>query len=295
MTNNDSMIDKGIVDFNTSTSNNIKFNSARKIVEINGKRGAGDLLNRPKVLMYHRIVDDKALSRSQSMCVHIDEFHKQLELIDQLGYTPITFDDYRLFQMGELYLPKKPVIITFDDGYLDVYRFAFPLLKEYGMKAVVFVVGDQSLKSNTWDSDQLEILEAPLMQGGHINELYNNGFEIGVHTFSHSHLMNLPEEECLREIRRPKMIFEAVTGAAIYSFSYPYGQVDRRIKDYVIKSGYQFACGVFSGPARFGIDPFEIRRITIHNHTSILGFAMRLVSPYEYLEWMWWKLHQDNR
>ena len=99
-----------------------------------------------KVLMYHRVVEDKAISDAHWSCVYVEDFRRQLELLDRWGFTAITFEDYRLFQSGELNLPKKPVILTFDDGYLDTYTVVFPVLQEYGVKAVVFVLGavDQS-------------------------------------------------------------------------------------------------------------------------------------------------------
>src|ERR1051325_2195833 len=111
----------------------------------NGNHFLGEPAN-IKVFMYHRIVDDARLSDSQWTCLHIKDFRKHLELIDRWGFTTVTFNDYRLFLMGELNLPKKPIILTFDDGYLETYRLAYPALQEFGMKAVVFVIADQSIK-----------------------------------------------------------------------------------------------------------------------------------------------------
>lgn len=243
----------------------------------------------PKVLMYHRIVDDRKLSNQQQTCLHVDDFERHLELLNQLGYTPITFRDYHLFLEGKLRLPKKPVILTFDDGYEDVYRLAYPLLKEQGMKAVVFVLGDRSIRSNIWDAGTPGVSEALLMNDDQIIELHSNGFEIGAHTLSHSDLRAMEYGERYNQIYKPKLILEALLGSKIISFSYPYGLVNDEVKELVEEAGYRFGCSVFSGPAEFGKDPHEIRRIAIHNSTTIGGFMMRLVAPYEYMEWMWWK------
>lgn len=284
------MPDKELVPIQSPTLVNLKSDAIQDTAEINAHRvTAGDLINRPKILMYHRIVDDESLSQTQETCVHIRKFRKQLELIDRLGYTPVTFDDYRLYQAGEMQLPRKPLILTFDDGYLDTYRFAFPLLEEFGMKGVVFALGDPSVRKNVWDAGTPGISEAQLMDEDHIVELSNHGFEIGGHSLSHPNLANLTEEECLHEVKKTKLVLEAVTGTQIQSFSYPYGRVSRQVKDCVAESGYRYACSVFSGPARFGVDPFEIRRIAVHNTTTIPGLALRLIGPYEYLEWMWWR------
>src|SRR3990172_10485191 len=91
-----------------------------------------------KILMYHRIVDDKEANSKHWTCIHVREFRRQLESLERWGFTAITFDDYRLYLQGELNLPRKPVVLTFDDAYLDTYENAFPLLQEYGMRAVIF-------------------------------------------------------------------------------------------------------------------------------------------------------------
>lgn len=258
-------------------------------VEMGREPESPGMINRPKVLMYHRIVDTEQHSGSEFTCLHVDEFRRQLELLDRFHYTPITFEDYRLFQEGRLQLPQKPVILTFDDGYLDTYRLAYPLLKEYGMKAVVFVLGDRSIRKNRWDLGKGGFSEASLMTDNHILELYNSGFEIGSHTLSHSNLNELSPDECFREVHKPKIILEALLGGPIQSFSYPYGVVNPGIKKQIYRAGYRFACSVYSGPAQFGLDPLEIRRITVSNSISTIGFVARLVAPYEYLEWIWWK------
>src|SRR5690349_15935066 len=129
-----------------------------------------------KVFMYHRIVDDDHLARRYWTCLHLRDFKKHLELIDRCGFTTITFDDYRLYLNGELNLPRKPVILTFDDGYLDTYQLAFPALSEFGMKAVVFAVADRKIKGNIWDN-HLGFPPAQLLAQQQIIELANEGFE----------------------------------------------------------------------------------------------------------------------
>lgn len=250
--------------------------------------------NQPKVLMYHRIVEDRRLSNHQDTCLHVDDFKNQLKLLNQLGYTPITFRDYHLYLQGALRLPKKPIILTFDDGYEDFYHLAYPVLKEQGMKAVVFVLGDRSITSSGWDADTPGMSEAPLMNDKQILELHSNGFEIGAHTLSHPDLTATDYGECHTEIYKPKLILEALLDSEVLSFCYPYGMVNGEIKRLVEEAGYQFGCSVFSGPAEFGKDPFEIRRIEIQNTTSLGGFLIRVATPYEYLEWIWWKAHHPN-
>lgn len=241
-----------------------------------------------KVLMYHRIVNDKALSRAHWTCLHVDDFKKHLEILDHHGFTTITFEDYRLFQAGELNLPKKPIILTFDDGYVDTYELACPLLQQFGMTAVVFVIGDQTITSNVWDSSN-GVPKAPLMRPEQILELHEMGFEIGAHSLRHRRLTELPLEEAWEEITHSRMLVEILLNAPVRTFSYPYGLVNSDVKKLVADAGYTHACSVFSGPPTFSGDDFEIRRITIPRNLGAVHFALRVTTAYRYFDWARWR------
>lgn len=244
-----------------------------------------------KVLLYHRVVDDERLSRAHWSCINIEQFRQQLELLDRWGFTTITLHDYRLFCQGELSLPAKPVILTFDDGYLDTYKYAFPVLQEFGMRSVVFVLGDRRIRTNYWDKDR-GIPEAPLMEGEHIIEMHEAGFEIGSHSLSHVNLTQIPEDKAWEEISRSRILLEILLNDSVKSFSYPYGLLNGMTKRMVKHAGYSIGCSVGSGPATFGRDPLEIRRITISNAISSGGFAVRLLAPFQRYAWMRWKLRK---
>lgn len=265
------------------------FNNSSDLNPVSEKTRKGGCLPALKVLMYHRIVEDRDLSDHCELCVHIHEFRNHLEILGHLGYTPVTFKDLHLFRQGEILLPKKPIIITFDDGYLDTYSRAYPLLKEYGMRAVIFVLGNRSLQTNIWDQEDPGIPMAPLMKDHHVKELHEKGFEIGAHSLSHNDLQKLSAEEVRVEINSSKLILESMIDSPVYSFSYPFGSVNALTKRVVSECGFEFGCSVYTGPAKFGTDLHEIRRLTINNTTNAAGLVMRLKAPFEYAEWMWWK------
>ena len=247
-----------------------------------------------RVLMYHRIVDDERLSRAHWTCIHVQEFRRQLEFLDRRGFTPITGEDYRFFLQGRLNLPRKPVIITFDDGYLDTYQYAFPLLQEFGMKAVVFVVGDRAIQNNAWDMHSAikRMPETPLMDDHHILEMHAAGFEIGAHTMTHVQLPMLSEDEAWQEIEQSKFMLESLLDGPVRSFAYPYGLVNEKTKRMVERAGFDIAYGVNSGPALFGEDAYETRRTTVFSNTGFFKFALKMMTPFQYCEWARWKFRQ---
>ncbi len=242
-----------------------------------------------RVLLYQRIIHDMTGSRANGSCVPIEQFRQQIELLDRWGFTAITLHDYQVFQRGELDLPAKPVILTFDGGYLDTYRYAFPILRQFGMRGVIFVLGDRKIKTNYWEKSH-GIPEAPLMEDAHVLEMYQEGFEIGAHSMSHVDLTRLPEDRVWEEISRSRILLEILLNGPVQSFSYPSGSINAMAKRMVQHAGYTAACGVATGPATFGGDLHEIRRLSITSSLGVMGFALRMLTPYHYYAWFKWAM-----
>ncbi len=238
-----------------------------------------------KILMYHRIVaDSRVLRPDRPLCVPISLFRTHMSLLDKWGFTSITFDDYRLALQGELTLPKKPVIITFDDGYQDTFDNAFPVLQQFGMRGVVFVLGDTTIHSSIWDDGIVEVL-SPLMSSDQVLTMQAAGFEIGSHSMTHKRLTELPDAVAWEEISRSKVMLEVLLNAPVRTFSYPYGLVNETIKSMVHDAGYAHGCGVFTGPPVFNSDQFEVRRMPVFGNTDVIKFALRMLTRYEYYAW----------
>jgi peptidoglycan/xylan/chitin deacetylase (PgdA/CDA1 family) len=201
-----------------------------------------------------------------------------MELLDKWGYTTINFNDYRLFLAGELNLPRRPIIISFDDGYEEVKTIVYPILHEFRMKAVVFVLADFDLRTNKWDSGIG--CEHPLLTKEQVVALHEAGFEMGSHTLSHPRLTQIPEDKTLYELRRSREILEEELKTPVHTFAYPYGLTNERIKRLAGEAGYTIACGAFTGPPLFGTDLMEVRRIKVMDTKNPLVFWFQLQSMY---------------
>lgn len=238
-----------------------------------------------KVLMYHKITEDEKLCRSNWTYVSKEQFRKHLMLLDHWGFIPITFDDYLLYKEGEINLPKKSVILTFDDGYEGIYKIAFPILKEFGWNAVLFVLGDRTVKSDFWDKN-LGLPEANLLNSEQIIEMHEAGFEVGSHSMQHANLINIHPKIARYEILQSKEMLQTLIKSEVKSFCYPYGLANKVVKNIVHESGYKLACGVYTGPPKFWKDKYDIRRITIRNSTDRFSFGLKMLTPFEYYEWL---------
>jgi peptidoglycan/xylan/chitin deacetylase (PgdA/CDA1 family) len=243
---------------------------------------------RIRVLLYHRVVRDSAEPVNPRFAIRESVFRKQLEMLDQRGYTPITFADYRLFLRGELDLPAKPIIITFDDGYADLYTVAFPVLRDLGMKAVLFLVAEPKIRTNVWDSTD-PASAVPLLSDHQILEMHRAGFEIGSHSLSHARLTQMPRDAVFEELSRSRMILEILLNAPVLTFAYPFGLLNEDLKRMVVEAGYVNACSAWTGPPVFGRDPLEVRRTPILGNDSFITFSLKLLPAYErYRSLVWW-------
>jgi len=204
------------------------------------------------VLMYHRVND--ALEPGEWV-VSVERFRRQMELVAG--------------RAGQ-------VLVTLDDGYRDNYLFAYPVLKEFGLKATVFLITDhigtehkqERYKDVPWQRDYLDLKE--------VREMAMNGISFGAHTATHPHLLDLDVEEAENEIVSSRDFLRRELGVGLPPFCYPYGEFDDTIKRIVKEAGFSCAYTVRPGAYRPGDDMFEIPRIGIEGTDSLERFTEKL-------------------
>ena len=87
------------------------------------------------VLMYHHV-----LEKSGFIASSVDEFRSHMKFLAENGYKTLSINEFIAYKKGELEVPKKSVCITFDDGWMDNYIYAYPIVKEFGLKANIFII-----------------------------------------------------------------------------------------------------------------------------------------------------------
>ncbi len=192
------------------------------------------------------------------------------------GYTPISLNDLHGFiANNNREIPEKPIIITFDDGYMDNYENAFPVLRKYSFPAAIFMVSGLMGSSNLWDV-AAGYPERPLIGWREAKEMVKCGVTIGSHTIKHPWLTQLVLDEAKREIEESKKFFEDRFGMPINHFAYPYGDLNQPIVDIVRDAGYLTACSVRTGFNKKDTDPFILKRIGIFGEDSLWRFALKV-------------------
>lgn len=179
------------------------------------------------ILLYHRIVEGEAANRYE---VSLEDFRLQMDFLRRNGYETITPVQLAkvILKGGEL--PLKPVIITFDDGYRSIYEIAFPVLNQYKLKGVVYVITGYVGAPTYMNTDQL-------------SELFANGWEIGSHTVSHEDLVKNPAK-AYEQMVESKRYLERLLGTKELTVAYPYGKADENITRRAAKYGYFAGMGL---------------------------------------------------
>lgn len=218
------------------------------------------------ILMYHYIrynpnPKDKV---GWNLSVTPPNFDAQMNYLQSHGYHAISLDELGANIFNNSPLPSKPVVITLDDGYMDAYTQAYPILKAHGMKAVEFVitgfVGGPGFL--TWDA---------------INQM-KDVFTFEGHTVNHIALTYATDTRVIQEITASKNALRDNLGYPINWLAYPLGNVDTRVARLTQKAGYVGAFGTNLGSYLSRSAMFTLPRVRIGGGDTAASLAKRL--PY---------------
>ena len=227
------------------------------------------------VLLYHHIGNARP-GAYPFLTVEPRRFEQHMRWLSTRGYSTITPSDWLAWRNEGKAIPHRPVMITFDDAYADLCKFAFPTLKKYGLRAMVFVVTDLIGRTNEWDENRYE--QFPLMSELQLREWVSAGvIELGAHSRTHPDLTSLQsDEELIAETRKSREILEVLVGRPVVSFAYPYGCYHERSRN-TVSQAFDLAFTTQPGLNNLGTDPSLMRRIEIMpgDTTTTLATGLR--------------------
>ncbi len=214
------------------------------------------------ILYYHIIKPPPKGTRIKGLYTNLKQFEWQLKFLKKRNFNFLTFKDI----LQENYDPnKRNIIITFDDGCNSLYYNAFPVLKKYGIKAVVYIVTNSIGEENViWEQNEnknpLDILSVD-----QIKEMAEFGIEFGSHSMNHKHLGQLSENELIEDLSESKRVLENILNNEVYSIAYPYGTYSNKVLEITAKTGYLF--GLTTKPGNNMLtNNYETCRINIKGH-----------------------------
>ncbi len=247
------------------------------------------------ILMYHHVNP-----AGDFITVRPAVFGRHLEYLQRRGYTAIDTSELAGIMAGTEKPPRRPIMITFDDGWLDNWVFAFPVLKRLGMKAVIFVVtGHVAETGRRMRADEGDVQPLPehrealrSIEGGsgsdvmltwdEIREMQNSGLiDFQSHTHSHRRWDRLYEDRSERiavlqdELRLSRRILEERLGAPCRALCWPWGRHDDEYVTAAKAEGYSLQFTTIKGTNTAATPLWSFRRIAIGN-LSNAAFAKKL-------------------
>lgn len=233
------------------------------------------------ILMYHKVLPAPENTRHKTFITQ-KQFFNHMHHLAKKNYTPINFKQYFDFFDGNRPLsefPKKPIILTFDDAYINNIDYALPILKEFNFTAVLYALGNHTIQTNYWDSQHGEP-EHQLMSADQLKLMHDAGIEIGAHSLNHLNLTKLSEAEAFKEILESKVNLEKLLNCDVISFAYPYGYYNDQIKTLTTQAGFRCAVATDTGGLRLEDDYFAIFRVNIMPRDNGFAFWKKIQSWY---------------
>jgi len=226
-----------------------------------------------EILTYHSIDESGSV-----ISTSLKKFRSQLQHLADRAYhvVPLTWVAGQIRERIDF--PAKTVAITFDDGYRSFYDTAFPILREFGFSATVFVVTGRCGKDNRWEGQPARIPSMDLLSWEQVLELSENRIDFGSHSISHPDLSRMSVDAAEKEIADSLKMIQDRTGKKSGLFCYPYGRYNASVRS-IIARHYQAACSTELDVVSSESDVYSLPRIDMY-YFSRNELFQRLGTPF---------------
>ncbi len=225
------------------------------------------------ILAYHD-VSPEPHPRFRRYTVTVRQFASQMRWLSAGGYQTVDMDTLVHARTAGGPLPRRPVLITFDDGFQGCADHAVPVLRTHGFTAVFFLVAGFVGQTSQWMAGQG--VQLPLMSWATVRALANAGFHCGVHSVTHPRLTALDPARRRAELVDARRRLEDELGRPARHFAYPFGDHDAAVRASAADAGYVTACSTRPGLSGVDDDLLALPRLTVHGHDSRFELAFRL-------------------
>jgi peptidoglycan/xylan/chitin deacetylase (PgdA/CDA1 family) len=250
-------------------------------------------VSRVPVLMYHQVSDVVPRGFAKYV-VTPSSFTAQMRWLRRTGYTPVDVDTMLASRARGEPSPRRPVVITFDDGFRDCAERAVPVLSELGFTAMFYLVAGLVGEPSRWLND-VRGIELPLADWSLVREIVAAGMHPASHNLTHPHLTALSADQCRAELEGSRRLLEDRLGRPVKHLAYPFGDVNDRVRAAAAESGYQSAVSVRIGLVDGSADQLLLPRVPVSGQESLLDFACRLLTAQAVADHVPYRLQRLRR
>ena len=225
------------------------------------------------ILMYHNVCANK--TESKGLTISVEKLEQQFRYLVSKGYTSVFFSD---MESNKMVPPKKPIIITFDDVYVNQYEFAYPLLKKYNLKACFYAPFSFLGGTDLWNNGTEK-----LMSVSQLKDLDPSVIELGLHSFAHRPYSSLSVDSIQEDFKKCHNFVSKYKLNISNVLAYPYGNFPRKepqktqffeeLKNQNIAYGLRIGNRLNTLPLK---NNYELNRLDIKGEDSLFKFRMKL-------------------
>lgn len=214
------------------------------------------------VVYYHSI----QLSGTNELMLNPDTFRSHLKWLKYNNYVSLTMDELYNHLKFNTPVPKNSIVLTFDDGYIDNFNNALPILKEYGYDGTVFMISDYLGNENFLTNDLL-------------TQCDEGNLFVESHSSTHPELATLTNQQQENELKSSKSNLEAIVKRPVEYIAYPYGSYNTETKLLSEKAGYKLGLSTDSGFATGKSPLYAVPRVYMSDFYSLDEFINRVTNP----------------
>jgi len=208
------------------------------------------------ILLYHHIEGEASSNRYD---VSVPDFQSQMNVLQEMGYKTISLTQFLDALFNGSPLPKKAVIITFDDGHMSVYDNAFPIMEALGFSGILYIVANRI-------NDIPDFINVAILK-----EMINAGWEVGSHSYTHADL-TYNHGFAYQEIAGSKIDLEKALQVEVKTFAYPFGAFDNFLGQKVQQYDYQAGMGLGTSQRHTINTLYYLSRIEIYGDVTLDEF-----------------------
>ena len=210
------------------------------------------------ILTYHSIDNSGSV-----ISVAPDLFRAQMADLAEHEFQTLTLSEAVAHLASGTPIPERSVVLTFDDGYKNVYTEAFAVMAQYGFRATVFLITDRCGSPDAHPPPGGINVRLHFMDWSEVREMHASGMEMGAHTRTHPDLTHLSFDDAREEIVTSKDVLRDALSSEVKTFAYPFGYYDERVRA-IVREHFLGAVSTRLGIARRGGDPHALLRIDMY-------------------------------